>query len=279
MWIFLSIVSALLLGFYDVAKKKAIGSNSLLWVLAVSTIFSTLLMLTFASEGPLRSHLLVAAKAVLVSASWISGLAAMRLMPLSTLSTLKASRPVFVVLLSCILFSERLSALQWAGVAVVFAALYLLSRASAKEGIRFTHSRGVAYAAVAILTGVFSALYDKYLLRSLEPLFVQFWADLYISVIMVLCLCVQALRGREGRLRWSWTLPLIAVLITGADACYFFALKADGALLSVISLVRRASVAVTFLCSALFFGEKRLREKGFSLALLLSGIAILCVCS
>ena len=217
MWIALSVLSALMLGFYDVAKKQSLRRNSVLWVLFVTTSISTLLMAPFASAGPLKDHLLLAVKALLVSASWISGLAAMNLIPLTTLSSLKASRPVFVVLLSCIMFGERLTLWQWVGVGLVFGALLLLSKESAKEGIAFSHSRGVAYAWVAVFTGVASALFDKYLLGFAEPLFVQFWSDLYISVIMLLCLLVQAERGKAGKFKWDWTLVLIALLITGAD--------------------------------------------------------------
>lgn len=268
-----------MLGFYDVAKKQSLRRNSVLWVLFATTAMSTLLMAPFASAGPLKDHLLLAVKALLVSASWISGLAAMNLIPLTTLSTLKASRPVFVVLLSCIMFGERLTLWQWVGVGLVFGALLLLSKESAKEGIVFSRSRGVAYACVAVFTGVASALFDKYLLGFAEPLFVQFWSDLYISLIMLLCLLVQAERGKVGKFRWDWTLALIAILITGADASYFFALRADGSLLAVVSLVRRASVLVTFAVSALVFREKRIAGKSAALSLLLGGIAVLCIVS
>lgn len=279
MWIALSVLSALMLGFYDVAKKQSLRRNSVLWVLFATTAMSTLLMAPFASAGPLQDHLLLAVKALLVSASWISGLAAMNLIPLTTLSSLKASRPVFVVLLSCIMFGERLTLWQWVGVGLVFAALLLLSKESAKEGIAFSRSRGVAYAWVAVFTGVASALFDKYLLGFAEPLFVQFWSDLYISVIMLLCLLAQAERGKAGKFKWDWTLVLIALLITGADASYFFALKADGSLLAVVSLVRRASVLVTFAVSALVFRERRIAGKSAALSLLLGGIAVLCIVS
>ena len=262
MWIWLTLFSAILLGSYDIVKKQAVKSNSVLWVLFGATALSTLFLTPFFSAGPLEDHLRLMAKAVLVSLSWISGLIAIKLLPLTTVSTIKASRPMFVLLFSLIIFHEKLNLLQWGGVLLVIAALMLLGRSSRKEGITFTSNSGMAWMAVSVLTGVASALYDKYILGIMEPLFVQSWTNLYISVIMALVLLGDRLRDREGfkRFRWDWKLLLIAVLITGSDMLYFYAVNQEDALISVISITRRSSVLVTFLGGALVFREHNIRD-------------------
>ena len=68
---------------------------------------------------------------------------------------------------------------------------------------------------------------------------------------------------------------LIAVFITGADMLYFFSLHAEGALLSVISLLRRSSVIVTFAVGAVMFKEKNIGRKSAILALMLAGVVLL----
>ena len=152
--------------------------------------------------------------------------------------------------------------------------LTLLSGASKKEGIDFSKSKGVAAMAVSILAGVASALYDKKVVASMDPLFLQSWCNFYITVLLALCILVKSLRDKENRERfkWDWMLVVIAVFITGADMLYFFALKQDGALLSVISLMRRCSVVVTFVVGAIVFKEKNLKAKSLDLAILLAGI-------
>ena len=107
MWIWLTLFSAILLGSYDIVKKQAVKSNSVLWVLFGATALSTLFLTPFFSAGPLEDHLRLMAKAVLVSLSWISGLIAIKLLPLTTVSTIKASRPMFVLLFSLIIFHEN----------------------------------------------------------------------------------------------------------------------------------------------------------------------------
>ena len=277
MWLWMTLGSALLLGFYDICKKQALRRNGTLWVLLGATAISTLFLSPFLSAGTWNEHWHLMLKALIVTTSWVSGMIGLKLLPITTVSTLKASRPFFVVLFSILLFGERLNVWQWAGVALALIALTLLSFSSKKEGISFARSKGVAAMAVSILAGVASALYDKHIIVGMEPLFVQSWGNFYITILLILCIIVKALKDKEGRERfhWDWMLVVIAVFITGADMLYFFSLKQEGALLSVISLIRRCSVVVTFALGAIIFKENRIKEKAVDLAILLAGIGLL----
>ena len=277
MWLWMTLASALMLGIYDVFKKQALKNNGVLWVLLAATALSTLFLCPFLTAGSMEDHLRIILKAVLVTVSWVSGLIGLKLLPITTVSTLKASRPFFVVLFSIVLFGERLNVWQWLGVALALLALTLLSGASKKEGIDFSKSKGILAMAVSILAGVASALYDKHVIQGMEPLFLQSWCNFYITVLLVICVLVKALHDKEKRERfkWDWMLLVIAVFITGADMLYFFALKQEGALLSVISIMRRCSVVVTFVLGAIVFKEKKIKEKSVDLAILLAGMALL----
>ncbi|MCQ2184399.1 MAG: DMT family transporter [Bacteroidales bacterium] len=284
MWVAYTILSAVLLGFYDVAKKRALRSNDVLWVLLVSCAFTALMLCPWLEKGPASHHLQLVCKAALVTASWIGGLVGMKYLPLTTVSTLKASRPMFVVLFSLLLFGERLNLWQSIGVLVVLLSIFLLSRSSRAEGVRFSHNKGVAAMTVSILAGVASALFDKYIMGHMEPLFVQSWTNIYITALLGIIIGIKYIAqkycGREYAPRpfkWDWYLPLIAVLITAADFLYFYALSLDGALLSVISLIRRGSVVVVFICGALLFHEHRIKEKAAVLGLMLAGVTLLMV--
>ena len=271
--------SALLLGIYDIFKKQALRNNGVLWVLLGATLTSVLLLCPFLTAGTWSDHWHLMLKAAIVTTSWVSGMIGLKLLPITTVSTLKASRPFFVVLFSILIFGERLNAWQWAGVALALLALTLLSVSSKKEGISFARSKGVAAMAVSILAGVASALYDKHIIAGMEPLFVQSWGNVYIAALLAICILVKALRDGEGRekFHWDWMLLVIGVFITGADMLYFFSLKQDGALLSVISLVRRCSVVVTFALGAAIFKENKIKEKALDLIILLIGMAFLVI--
>ena len=277
MWLWLTVGSALLLGVYDIAKKRALARNSVYWILLFSTALTTVFLSPFLTRGPLSDHFSLIFKAVLVSVSWISGLKAMECLPLTTVSTIKASRPMFVVVFSILLFGERLNLVQWLGVAVVMAALFLSTRSKGHDTDKVTSAKGVAYMIVSVLSGAASALWDKVILKNLEPLFVQSWANLYITVLLALVLLVHYLVEKERfqRFTWDWRILLIAVLITVADALYFFAMKDPDAMVSIISMIRRTSVVVTFVGGALLFKEGHIRDKAVVMVLMLAGVALL----
>ena len=281
MWLYLALGSAFLLGLYDVAKKQAVSKNGVLSVLLLATALSTLLLspCLFIYKGTLSEHLALMLKGVIVTTAWISGMVGLKLLPITTASMIKASRPFFVVLLSILIFGERLNWQQWTGVGLALLSLTLLSLGSRSESGSPSYSKGVTAMVISVVAGVGSALYDKVIMSTLQlhPLFVQSWSNFYIVICLALCIALRLLAGRREStpLRWDWTLLLIAVLITAADMLYFVALHQEGALLSIISLIRRCAVIVTFAVGAIFFKEKKIKAKAFDLAILLAGMVFL----
>ena len=281
MWLWLTLLSALLLGTYDVAKKRALKRNGVYWILVTATGLTALYLspFLFLRTGSLSDHLSLVLKAVLVSASWVSGLKAMKCLPLTTVSTIKASRPMFVLIFSIILFGERLNLLQWLGVAIVMTALFLSSRSKRHETDKKTSAKGISLMVVSVLSGAASALYDKHILQHLhlDPMFVQSWTNLYVTIILAILLLVQYLTDKEHfqPFVWDWRILLISVFITVADALYFFAVNEPDAMLSIISMIRRCSVLITFLGGVLILKEGHVRDKALDMVLMMAGVALL----
>lgn len=298
MWLWAAIASAFLLGFYDVAKKQASTRNDVLHILLYATGISTcfFLPLIFSSlfgwgladgtvfemqRGSLQAHLMVFLKSLIVSISWITGLMGLKNLPITTAGTIKTSRPVFVLVASIILFGERLNPWQWGGIFVALVALWLLGRTSRKEGVVFTSNKWVICMWIAVLSGVVSAIMDKYLMGSgymaLKTMFVQSWCNFYITLIMIAAVLVARFTGSRAyrRFTFDWAIVIIAVFIAASDFLYFYSLSRPGSMLTVVSMLRRSSVIVTFICGAILFREKHLREKGVALALLLAGMVLL----
>ena len=130
---------------------------------------------------------------------------------------------------------------------------------------------------VSVLSGAASALYDKHILQHMEPMFVQSWTNIYITVLLALVMLVQYLTDKEHfqPLAWDWRIPVIAILITVSDSLYFYAVKDTDALLSVISTIRRCAVVITFLGGALILKEGHVKDKALDLALMMAGVALL----
>lgn len=296
MWVGVAFLSALMLGLYDVAKKRSLTGNAVVAVLWFNTLISTIiflpvvldseLSLNLLADTPLTyepttrfSHLLVAVKAVITLSSWICGYYAMKHLPLSIVGPVNATRPVVVLVGAVLLFGERLNAWQWSGVLLTIASLYLLSLSSRKENVRFSSRHAVAMF-VAMLLGAVSGLFDKYIIseHSLDPMFVQSWFSIYQLVIMsVLLLVIWYPRRKTDKFHWSWAIPLISIFVSLADYCYYHAIDMDGSMIAIISMIRRFSVVVSFICAAIIFGEKNLRSKALDMVLILVGMILLAI--
>lgn len=293
MWALLAFVSAALLGCYDFFKKISLRDNSVVGVLFLNTLFSAILFLPFIllsragiiTTGPLyvpqagvETHLLLLLKAVIVLSSWLCGYIGIKHLPITIVSPIQSTRPVLVLLGALLLFGEQLNGYQWVGVLLAIFSVFLLSRSGKREGISFTRNRWVVFVALAALFGAVSALYDKFLMRSLQPVLVQSWFNLYQCLLMALLLGVlNALSPaqRAKKLSWRWSIPMISIFLGAADFCYFTALAQEGALIAVVSMIRRGSVVVAFLFGALLLHEKNLKHKAVDLALILIGLFFL----
>lgn len=293
MWVVLAFASAVLLGCYDFFKKVSLKENSVLAVLFLNTLFSTIIFSPFIllshsgyiAEGILyvpsmgaEAHMLLVLKAVIVLGSWLCGYIGIKHLPITIVSPIQATRPVIVLLGALLIFGEQLNLFQWIGVIIALFSFLLLSRSGKREGINFAHNRWVFFVIMAALLGAVSALYDKYLMRTLQPMFVQSWFNLYQCLLMGLIVTVMNLSSsvqRSRRFIWRWSIPLISIFLAFADFCYFSALAQEESLIAVVSMIRRGSVVVAFAFGALLLHEKNLKSKAVDLLLILIGLFFL----
>lgn len=293
MWLLLAFLSATLLGFYDVFKKKSLKDNAVLPVLFLNTLFSSLIFLPFillsASSDVLvgtmfdvpvvgwEVHKFIIIKSFIVLSSWIFGYFGMKHLPLTIVGPINATRPVMVLVGAMLVFGERLNLYQWIGVLLAVLSFFMLSRSGKKEGIDFRHNKWIFFIVLAAVTGAVSGLYDKYLMKQLPPMVVQSWYNVYQVFIMcpILALLWWPKRKTSTPFRWDWAIPLISIFLSAADFAYFYALSYDDSMISIVSMVRRGSVIVSFLFGALLFREKNLKSKAVDLVLVLIGMLFL----
>lgn len=195
-WLWTSVLSALLLGCYDIAKKQSLKRNGVLEVLLIATGLSTLCLfpvLIGPHPATLQMHLLLLIKSLLVAGSWICGIIGLKHLPLTTVGIIKATRPVFVLLGCLLLFGEVLNLMQWAGIVVAILALTLLGLSSRNEGIFFHRDRWVWCMGLSVLFGVVSALFDKQIVSNLKlpPVFTLAWCDFYVTILIAICVAVN----------------------------------------------------------------------------------------
>ena len=294
MWLFLAFTSALLLGFYDVFKKQSLKDNAVIPVLFLNTLFSSLIFIPFILLSacgqewishsmffvPVEGwevHKYIIFKSLIVLSSWIFGYFGMKHLPLTIVGPINATRPVLVLIGAMLMFGERLNLFQWIGVLMAIASFFLLSRSGKKEGIDFKSNKWILFIALAAITGAFSGLYDKYLMKQFNAMVVQSWYNIYQLVMMgtVLLLLWYPKRKENTPFHWKWSIILISLFLSAADFVYFYALSYQESMISVVSMIRRSSVIVSFLFGAMLFREKNLKSKAIDLLLVLIGMIFL----
>ena len=293
-------MSAAMLGCYDSLKKQALKGNAVIPVLFLNTLFSSLIFLPFivlsattdtlqgtifqTASGGWEMHKYIVLKALIVLSSWILGYFGMKHLPLTIVGPINATRPVMVLVGAMLVFGERLNVWQWLGVLLAVASFLMLSRSGKKEGIDFKHDSWIYMIVGASFLGAVSGLYDKYLRAPIESggvgldrMMVQSWYNIYQCVMMGLMVVLLwwPKHKQTTPFHWTWSIVLVSVFLSIADFVYFYSLSLPDAMISIVSMIRRGSVIVSFLFGAMIFNEKNLKAKAFDLALVLLGMLFL----
>ena len=294
-WFTLSLLSAGFLGFYEIAKKVSVRDNAVPPVLFFNVMTSALLWLPFviwsktagdtlpfemlrvaSLTGTAHGQLFL--KAIIAGSSWIFASFALKHLPMSIAAPIRASSPLWTILIATLFMQERPNPLQWVGVAIILLSFWAFSLVGRREGIHFHRDRWVGFMLLATLLGSFSALYDKYLLqnKSMTPSTVQAWFSIYLVVFMTPLMIHWTMRRRRlERFQWRWAIPMIAVLLLVSDFLYFSAIADKQAMISLISPLRRTSVVIAFIAGILMYKEKNWRSKAVCIVTMLIGVYVL----
>ena len=296
MWLVFAFVSAILLGLYDVSKKKALIDNMVLPVLFWNTFFSSLIFLPFVIFSkfgmiPVSSafyvhdygwteHTYIFTKSILVLLSWLFAYWGLKHLPITIVGPINATRPIWVLLGALTFFGEKPSMFQWLGIALAIVSFYMLSNTGKKEGIDFRKNKWILFVVVANVIGAFCGLYDKYLLAtpenrglSLNVMTLLSWYNIYQLILMFVVMIVSG----KTKIKWCWSILLVSVFLSCAEIFYFNSLAMEGAMISIVSMVRRSSVVVSFLIGAWLFKEKNIKDKFLDLMLILVSMVFLCM--
>ena len=300
MWLILAFLSATLLGFYDAFKKKALSGNAVIPVLFLNTLFSSLIFVRFivtsyttnalhgtifhVAAGGWEVHKYIILKSFIVLSSWTFGYFGMKHLPLTIVGPINATRPVMTLVGAMLVYGEVLNLYQWIGVILAVVSFLMLSKSGKKEGIDFKHDKWIYFIVLAAVLGAISGLYDKYLMAppenggvGLDRMIVQSWYNIYQLVMMGFMMMILwwPARHKTTPFRWHWSIIFISIFLSAADFVYFYALSLPGAMISIVSMVRRGSVIVSFLFGAALFHEKNLKAKFVDLLLVLIGMLFL----
>lgn len=289
-WTAWILLSSFFLALYDLAKKASARNNAVLPVLLCSTCcgcaafiagisFCGKLPAVFASASG-QVLLLAAIKSVIVATSWVFTFYALRTLPITIATPIRASAPALVFIAAFFLYGEIPSWIQAIGMLAVFGGYFVFSWAGKHEGIDFFRNKAVWSAIAGAGFSALSSIWDKYVfqVRAMPVETVQFFFQVGLVCVYALILSGQRLlKLPHDRFEFRFTIPFVGILLAAADWLYFKGLAVPEAPISVGSLLRRFSVVITFVLGARFFHETNLKRKALALAAILVGVILLCI--
>lgn len=293
-WVALGLLAGLMLGTYDFLTKLALRDKGVLEVVLLSSVLGALVWVPFLLVPPTASQALqpwglypaplswseqalVLPKSLMMVATWVLSYYAVKALPLSISAGVRASGPLWTAAGAIVLLGEQLTGWQWLGLAVSMLSYALFSRIGGREGIRFHRDGWVLCMLAATLLSSANALYDKHILAGLrlDLAAVQAWSALQRGLIALALLpWVWQRLSLRGLFTRHWAVPAIALAYLAAEYLYLAAVQTEGAMISVISVLRRTNLVMVFGLSALFFQERFIRQKTLAIAGVLAGIVL-----
>ncbi len=293
-WILASLLSALFLGCYELGIKHAVRDNAVLPVLffaniCSATVWSSLLAAAVLAPGTLPAallvspltwfqHLLLLGKSALVASSWICGYFAIKHLPVTLASPVRATGPVWTFLGAVLVLGERPTALEGLGIVITLASFFGLSLAGRREGIHFHRDRWIGFLVAGTLLGAMSGLYDKFLLGRMGfgAATVQCWFSIYLAALFLPLAVGWKLRWwPRHEFHWRWSILVVSFALLIADFVYFDALRNPDALISLVSSLRRGSTLVAFAGGVFLFREPHGRAKLPAVLGVMTGIMLI----
>ena len=307
----MQILSALCLGFYDVSKKIALRDNKVIDVLTLSVCFSSLclavpLLLSrlcpdamlhsyfYVPRLDLTAHLYTLLKSVIVLSSWIFAYISLKHLPISVVSPMQATRPMWTLLGALLIFGERLNTFQWLGILLAIGSIFIFSFRKGtitNNQSPITNNKYYLALALAILIGACAGLYDKYLMRRYDHNAVQVYYTFYQALLMLITWAIMNRKNLQSSyldssrtifsifhlqsIKNIGVIILISVFLIISDNLYMLALRDPDSMIAVVSTIRRGGVVIGFAYGLIFLREPDPWRKILCMLGILSGLICL----
>lgn len=285
-WMFLVLLYGLLKGGREIAKKKAMETNSVMDVLVAYTVLSLIMVLPQAPQaGGLepRFYFFIALKSFCMFCAWLCGFYCLKKLPVSLYGIISLSRVIFGTLLGVIFLHETMTVLQIAGMILVIGGLLMLKfkpHSSANPVANPANSTSATVSVFLVLLAFascifnsFSGFMDKILMRDISSAQLQFWYMLFIVIYYILFVLIKRQKLSWTVLKNGWVWALAAMFVIG-DKALFIANANPNSRITMMTLIKQSACIVTILGGKFIFHEKGIGYKLICAAVVICGIVL-----
>lgn len=278
-WILLVLISGILLGFWDITKKKALEKNSIVSVLAFYSLFCFILV-SFEFKNAINMDkgkiFIVFIKTFIIFLSWTLNFTAIKNLPISVITPFDTLNPLFSIILGILVLNEKLALFQALGIFIMLVSYYFIGKVGSKEVVKIFNNKYFYFMIISSALSAVSATIDKIVLKSANPGQMQFWFCLFITLFYMLAFLFERLSGKDkSPVKIDFFIPLMSLILIVSDRLYFTALNIPASQISIVMPLRKISVFVSVIAGGLIFKEKNLKKKFWYVCLLVIGIGLL----
>lgn len=303
MWTVLAFISAVCLGFYDISKKIALRDNRVVDVLTLSVCISALVLSVplilsrlypemmsgtpfYVPTLDMEAHLYTVLKSMIVLSSWVFGYLSIKHLPISVVSPMQATRPMWTLIGALLIFGERLNTWQWIGVCLAIGTVFIFSFFTRHPRTPRTPrdpslNRYYIALALTIILGACSGLYDKYLMRRYDHNAVQVYYTIYQAILMLVVWAIDSYRHprtpRVPGIPSILPIAMISLFLIISDNVYMLALRDPDSLIAVVSTIRRGGAVIGFAYGLIFLKEQDPLQKVLCMAGICAGLICLAI--
>ncbi|MCR3761437.1 DMT family transporter [Clostridium felsineum] len=278
-WIWMVILSGILLGLWDITKKKAFEKNSVITVLAFYSFFA-FIFVSFEFQNALNIKgdkiLIILIKTFIVFISWALSFSAIKKLPISVITPFDTLNPMFSVIFGIFILNERLYFLQYIGIGIMLVSYYFIGRVGSNEVVNIFKNKYFYFMIIAAILNAISATIDKIALKSINAGQMQFWFCLFMFLFNGAAMIYFRIKAKDrSPVKLDFFVPLMSLILIVSDRIYFTALNIPSSQISIVMPLRKISIIVSAVVGGIIFKEKNLKKKFGYICILIFGIAFL----
>ncbi|MEK7447342.1 MAG: DMT family transporter [Patescibacteria group bacterium] len=287
-WYVIALGSAIFIGLYEVAEKKALVKERSLIFLLTSSLLMLVLSVPLIFWGHfeivgLQMTLYILAKCIFAVTLFILCAKAMKHMEISEFAPLMNLSPLVLFIPSIFLLQEKLTLVNIAGVLMIVFGAYIVEL---KDGWRTPLKRALKnkYIHLLFLAFVFNALsatMDKFILSktiNVDTFFV--YNRFFIAILLLFAYFIFKDKNDSMMVTFKrsfWWVLLAAVLFMGADYVYFSAVAIPATAIALIIPLKRTGTLIATVLGGEMMKEDNLLRKAIACVIMIVGVTLIII--
>lgn len=285
-WYVIVLGSALFIGLYEIAEKKALVKERSLTFLLTSSLLMLVLSVPLIFWGHfeivgLQMTLYILAKCIFAVTLFILCAKAMKHMEISEFAPLMNLSPLILFIPSIFFLQEKLTLVNTAGVLmIVFGAYAVELKDGWKTPLkRILHNQYIHLLFLAFIFNALSATMDKFILVkqiNVDTFFI--YNRFFIALFLLIAYFI--FKGKTDSIKVTfkrsfWWILIAAVLFMGADYVYFSAVAIPAAAIALIIPLKRTGTMVATILGGEMMKEDNLLRKAVACLIMIAGVTLI----